>query len=55
MKLKIGSHFSGIGSINEAIQKYNLPFEVSYSIEWDKDAQQAYKEIYPTKEVFEHS
>jgi DNA (cytosine-5)-methyltransferase 1 len=52
MKLKIGSHFSGIGSINEAIQKYNLPFEVSYSIEWDKDAQQAYKEIYPTKEVF---
>jgi len=47
-KIRIGSHFSGIGSINEAILKYNLPFEVTYSIEWDKKTQEAYKQIYNT-------
>lgn len=50
--LKVGSHFSGIGAVNEAIKKFNLPFEVLYSIEWEKTTQQAYKSVFKTKNIY---
>lgn len=50
--LKVGSHFSGIGAANEAIKKYNLPFEVIYSIEYEKTTQEAYKSVFNTKNIY---
>lgn len=51
-KLRVGSHFSGIGSVNEAILKFNLDCEVVYSIEYEEKTQQAYKDVYNTKNVY---
>jgi len=50
--LKVGCHFSGIGSVNEAIKKFNLPMKVDYSIEYEPTTQRAYKEVFGTKNVF---
>lgn len=52
MILKIGSHFSGIGSVNESIKKFNLPFQVEYSIEYEQTTQKAYKTVFGTKNVY---
>ena len=51
-KLRVGSHFSGIGSVNEAIKKFNLPCEVVYSIEYDEVTQKAYRDVYNTKNIY---
>jgi DNA-cytosine methyltransferase len=50
--LKVGCHFSGIGSVNESIKKFNLPMKVEYSIEYDTTTQAAYKEVFGTKKVY---
>ncbi len=49
--IKIGSHFSGVGTLNEVL-KNNKFFQVEYSIENDQHCRKIYKNLFNTKHFF---